>query len=191
MARADDVDSRACAACASHYGKVVALDGVDLALRGGQVLALLGANGAGKTTAIALLLGPAAAPMRAKSSCSARSPQRHRRAPPHRRDAAVRRHCRQHCKVRRTAPTSPRSYYPQPRSVDGLRGAGRARRPAAAPLRQAVRRPAAPRAVRAGAVRATAIAVPRRTHHRPGHRGAADAVARDPRTGRRRLLRCC
>lgn len=39
------------------YGKVAAVDGVDLELRGGQVLALLGANGAGKTTAISLLLG--------------------------------------------------------------------------------------------------------------------------------------
>ncbi len=39
------------------YGKTVALDGVDLELRGGEVLALLGANGAGKSTAIALLLG--------------------------------------------------------------------------------------------------------------------------------------
>ncbi len=40
-----------------RYGKVVALDGVDLQLHAGQVLALLGANGAGKSTAIALLLG--------------------------------------------------------------------------------------------------------------------------------------
>ena len=40
-----------------RYGKVVALDGVDLALHAGQVLTLLGANGAGKSTAIALLLG--------------------------------------------------------------------------------------------------------------------------------------
>src|SRR3546814_3377618 len=40
-----------------QYGKVVALDGVDLAIAPGQVLALLGANGAGKSTAIALLLG--------------------------------------------------------------------------------------------------------------------------------------
>lgn len=39
------------------YGKVNALQGVDLALRGGELLALLGPNGAGKTTAIGLLLG--------------------------------------------------------------------------------------------------------------------------------------
>jgi len=39
------------------YGKVVALEGVDLALHFGELLALLGPNGAGKTTAIALLLG--------------------------------------------------------------------------------------------------------------------------------------
>jgi ABC-2 type transport system ATP-binding protein len=39
------------------YGNVIALDGVDLSLQSGEVLALLGANGAGKSTAIALLLG--------------------------------------------------------------------------------------------------------------------------------------
>lgn len=39
------------------YGARSALAGVDLELRGGQVLALLGANGAGKTTAIGVLLG--------------------------------------------------------------------------------------------------------------------------------------
>jgi ABC-2 type transport system ATP-binding protein len=40
-----------------RYGAVQALDGIDLELRGGETLALLGANGAGKSTAIALLLG--------------------------------------------------------------------------------------------------------------------------------------
>lgn len=40
-----------------RYDKVVALDGVDLSLHGGEVLALLGANGAGKSTAVGLMLG--------------------------------------------------------------------------------------------------------------------------------------
>jgi ABC-2 type transport system ATP-binding protein len=40
-----------------RFGKVIALDGVDLQLRAGELFALLGQNGAGKTTAISLLLG--------------------------------------------------------------------------------------------------------------------------------------
>ena len=40
-----------------RYGKVLALDEMDLQLQAGQVLALLGANGAGKSTAVAVMLG--------------------------------------------------------------------------------------------------------------------------------------
>ena len=40
-----------------RYGDVVALDGLDLEIRRGEVLAVLGPNGTGKTTAIGLLLG--------------------------------------------------------------------------------------------------------------------------------------
>jgi len=40
-----------------NYGMVEALQGLDLRIRRGQLLALLGANGAGKTTAVRLLLG--------------------------------------------------------------------------------------------------------------------------------------
>lgn len=40
-----------------RYGYTVALAGVDLELRRGELLVLLGGNGAGKTTAIAILLG--------------------------------------------------------------------------------------------------------------------------------------
>ena len=39
------------------YGKLLALDDMSLQLRSGQVLALLGANGAGKSTAVAVMLG--------------------------------------------------------------------------------------------------------------------------------------
>jgi ABC-2 type transport system ATP-binding protein len=44
-------------AARKRYARITALDGVDLSLQSGEVLALLGANGAGKSTAIALLLG--------------------------------------------------------------------------------------------------------------------------------------
>ena len=38
-----------------HYGKITALDGVDLRVPAGTVLGLLGPNGAGKTTAVRIL----------------------------------------------------------------------------------------------------------------------------------------
>lgn len=40
-----------------HYGRVTALDSLDLAVQPGEVLGLLGHNGAGKTTAIKLIVG--------------------------------------------------------------------------------------------------------------------------------------
>src|SRR5262245_13595216 len=39
------------------FGKIAALDGVDLSLNPGEVTSLLGPNGAGKTTAVRLMLG--------------------------------------------------------------------------------------------------------------------------------------
>jgi ABC-2 type transport system ATP-binding protein len=43
-----------------HYGAIDALRGLDLSIGPGELVALLGANGAGKTTAVRILLGLAA-----------------------------------------------------------------------------------------------------------------------------------
>ena len=98
-----------------QYGKLLALDGIDLAIAPGQVLALLGANGAGKTTAIALLLG-LVRPDAGQALLFGRSPQQ----------LAARRNIgvmlqsagiADNSKVRELLELI-RSYYPQPRSVD-------------------------------------------------------------------------
>lgn len=97
-----------------RFGKVVALDGVDLELQGGQMLALLGANGAGKTTAIALMLG-LLAPDAGEVELFGQSPQ----------ELAARRRIGVMLQSAGIADTSKvgellqltRSYYPQPRSV--------------------------------------------------------------------------
>jgi ABC-2 type transport system ATP-binding protein len=44
-----------------RYDAIIALDGIDLELRRGELLALLGSNGAGKSTALGLLTGRLAA----------------------------------------------------------------------------------------------------------------------------------
>ena len=40
-----------------YFGRTVALDGLDLEVRGGEVHGFLGPNGAGKSTTIRVLLG--------------------------------------------------------------------------------------------------------------------------------------
>ena len=46
-----------CVRVTRSFGHFVAVDAVDLELRRGEVVGLLGANGAGKTTVIRMLLG--------------------------------------------------------------------------------------------------------------------------------------
>lgn len=96
------------------YGNLLALDDLNLELRSGQVLALLGANGAGKSTAVGLLLG-LLAPDAGEVSVMGGSP--------HALD--VRRQCGvmlqaagipERLKVGELLELS-RSYYPNPRSV--------------------------------------------------------------------------
>lgn len=45
------------AGAAKVFGDVRAVDGIDLGIRRGETVALLGRNGAGKSTAISLMLG--------------------------------------------------------------------------------------------------------------------------------------
>ena len=40
-----------------HYGKLAAVDGLNLAVRAGEIFGFLGPNGAGKTTTIRVMMG--------------------------------------------------------------------------------------------------------------------------------------
>ncbi|MGY0797488.1 ABC transporter ATP-binding protein [Lysobacter sp. A286] len=97
-----------------HYGKVLALDGVDLSLQRGQVLALLGANGAGKSTAIALLLGLLSADA-GEVALFGQSP--HRLAARRRIGVMLQSAGIPDTSTVRELLDLTRSYYPQPRSV--------------------------------------------------------------------------
>lgn len=55
---AGPADLAAMCSIGRRFGSTVALDGVDLTLRAGEIHAVLGANGAGKTTGGHLLPGP-------------------------------------------------------------------------------------------------------------------------------------
>ena len=57
-----------------EYGDVLALRGIDLALRGGEVTALMGRNGAGKSTLLRALVG-LQAPLRGTAEVSGRDPR--------------------------------------------------------------------------------------------------------------------
>jgi ABC-2 type transport system ATP-binding protein len=46
-----------CVSLVKRYGDVVAVDGLDLAVRAGECFGLLGPNGAGKTTTVEILEG--------------------------------------------------------------------------------------------------------------------------------------
>lgn len=98
-----------------QYDTVQALAGLDLDIRRGEVLALLGANGAGKTTAISLLLG-LATPTRGSAELFGQSPL----------DIAARRRIGvmlqsaslpEHNTVQELLELT-RSYYAQPRAID-------------------------------------------------------------------------
>src|SRR5260370_7339308 len=62
MTRAQDAAARTgvevrMAGLSRHYGAVVALDGLDLTVHAGELVALLGPSGCGKTTTLRLLGG--------------------------------------------------------------------------------------------------------------------------------------
>jgi len=102
-----------------RFRNIVALDGVDFDVRHGEVLSVLGANGAGKSTAIGVLLG----------SVAAESGEAHVFGqPPGSLDARRRTGVMlqsagipEHVKVRELLDLT-RSYYPNPRALDACVG---------------------------------------------------------------------
>ncbi len=54
-----------------YYGNIEALKGVSLQIRSGEIVTLIGANGAGKSTTLNAISGLAAPAVRARSSTPA------------------------------------------------------------------------------------------------------------------------
>lgn len=98
-----------------RYGAVTALAGIDLAVHAGEVVSLLGANGAGKSTAIGLMLGLLQADA-GSVSLFGRPPgalAARRQTGVMLQDGGVQEDLKVHELLHLT-----RSYYPQPRSVE-------------------------------------------------------------------------
>ena len=152
-----------------RFGAVTAVDGIDLTVEPGEVVAFLGPNGAGKTSTIDMVLGLSQpdAGRRSRSTASRRAA-----AVAHGlvsavmqtggllKDLTVARDRRAHRQPVRAQPA-------------GRRGAraGRHRRDRRPPGRQVLRRRAAAAAVRHGAAARPRAAHPRRADHRHGRRG--------------------
>ena len=169
-AHADAVPAVALHGLTKRFGAVTAVDGLDLAIQPGEIVAFLGPNGAGKTTTIDMVLGLsrpdagtvevfglAPAPARSRTAWSARCMQTGGLL----KDLTV-------ARDRRAAP---RALFAHTRPVTEVlerAGIDRDRRP---PGRQVLRRPAAAAAVRDGAAARPRADHPRRADDRHGRRG--------------------
>ena len=121
-------DAIAVAGLVKTFGRTRALDGLDLAVRTGEVHGFLGPNGAGKTTTIRILLGL----MRAdagSASAARRRPvaRRHRAAPPARLRAGRRHAVAQPVRRRDHRPARPAARRPGPAAPGRPAGALRPR----------------------------------------------------------------